>query len=117
MTIKTQEELSQEKAPKMNRNIIGETQIERSEKCRREKTASFIRIMQKILSAIKITVAETEKYIIFLIKTLPTLLKPTDTILDDLNLQIKNFRGVDILTYYTHSDPAKEKEHKLNRRL
>ena len=47
MTIKTQEELSQEKAPKMNRNIIGETQIERSEKCRREETASFIRMMQK----------------------------------------------------------------------
>ena len=70
MTIQTQEELSQEKAPKKNRNIIRETHIERSEKCRREKTASFIRIMHKILSAIKMTVAETDKYIIFLLKIL-----------------------------------------------
>ena len=48
---------------------------------------------------------------------MPTLLKPTDTILDDLNLQIKYFKGVDILTYYTPSDPNKDKEPKLNWRL
>jgi len=41
------------------------------------------------------TISETEKYIKFMINTLPTLLKPTDTILDVLNLQIKNFKGVD----------------------
>ena len=49
--------------------------------------------------------------------TLPTLLEPTDTILDELNLQIKYFKGVDILTYYTPSDPTKDKEPKLNSRL
>ena len=49
MTIKTQEELSQEKAPKMNRNIIGETQIERSEKCRREKTFFYVDLYTNIL--------------------------------------------------------------------
>ena len=45
---------------------------------------------------------------------LPTLLEP---ILDELNLQIKYFKGVDILTYYTPSDPTKDKEPKLNSRL
>ena len=34
------------------------------------------------------TMSETKKYIKFILNTLPTLLKPTDTILDDLNLQI-----------------------------
>ena len=76
-----------------------ETQIECSAKCRSEKTAGFVRIMQNILSAIKMTISEKEKYIKFMINTLPTLLKLTDTILDDLNLQIKYFKGVDILTY------------------
>ena len=63
------------------------------------------------------TISETEKYIKFMINTLLTLLKPTDTILDDLNLQIKYFKGVDILTYYTPSDPTKDKEPKLNYKL
>ena len=63
------------------------------------------------------TPLETENYIKFMMNTLPTLKKPTDTLLDDLNLQIKYFKGVDILTYYTPSDPAKDKEPKLNSRL
>ena len=52
-----------------------------------------------------------------MLNTLPTLLKPTDTLLDYLNLQIKYFKRVDILTYYTPSDPNKDKEPKLNWRL
>ena len=60
---------------------------------------------------------ETENCIHFMINTLPTLKKPIDTLLDDLNLQIKYFKGVDILTYDTPSDPTKDKEPKLNYRL
>ena len=52
-----------------------ETQIERSNKSRREKTAGFIRIMQNILSAIKMTMSETKNYIRFMLNTLPTLKK------------------------------------------
>ena len=73
--------------------------------------------MQNILSALKITMSETKNCIRFMINTLPTLKKPTDTLLDDLNLQIKYFKGVDILTYYTPSDPAKDKEPLLNYKL
>ena len=57
------------------------------------------------------TVDETEKYICFLMVTLPTLLEPNYTI------QIKYFKGVDILTYYTPSDPTKDKEPLLNYKL
>ena len=78
-------------------------------------TASFIRIMKKMLSAIKMTTNETEKYIFFLMVTLPTLLEHNYTILDELNLQIKYFKGVG--TYCTPSDPNKDKEIKLNKRL
>ena len=73
--------------------------------------------MQNILSAIKMTTSETKNYIKFMINTLPTLKKPTDTLLDDLNLQIKYFKGVDILTYYTPSNPTKDKEPLLNYKL
>ena len=79
MTIKTQEELSKEKAPKKNRNLVSEMQIERSNKYRREKTAGFIRIMQNILSAIKMTMSETKNYIRFMLKALPTLKKKRQT--------------------------------------
>ena len=52
-----------------------------------------------------------------MINTLPTLKKLTDALLDNLNLQIKYFHGVDILTYYTPSDPTKDKEPLLNYEL
>ena len=52
-----------------------------------------------------------------MINTLPTLKKPTYTLLDDLNLQIKYFKGLDILTYYTPSNPTKDKEPLLNYKL
>ena len=63
------------------------------------------------------TPGETEKYIYFLREILPTLMEPAYTLLDELNLQMKYFKGVDILTYYTPSDPTKDKEPKLNHRL
>ena len=63
------------------------------------------------------TPLETENYIKFMMNTLPTLKKPTDTLEDELNLQIKYFKGVDILTYYTPSDPTKDKEPLLNYKL
>ena len=44
-------------------------------------------------------------------------MEPKYTLLDELNLQIKYFKGVDILTYYTPSDPTKDKGPKLNRGL
>ena len=39
------------------------------------------------------------------------------TLLDELNLHIKYFKWVDILTYYTPSDPTKDKEPRLNKGL
>ena len=74
LTIKTQTEISQEKAPNKNKNIEKETQIEYSPKYRRELKASFIRIMQKIISAIKMTKEDNEKYIYFLREILPILM-------------------------------------------
>ena len=63
------------------------------------------------------TPEEIDKYIYFLREILPTLMEPDYTLLDELNLQIKYFKGVDILTYYTPSNPTKDKEPKLNRGL
>ena len=76
---KTQVELSKAKAPRINKNLERETQIERSNKKRREHTAAYIRIMQNIISAIKMTPLETENYINFMINTLPTLKNTIDT--------------------------------------
>ena len=53
LTIKTQIEIPQAKAPNKNKNIEKETQLEYSTKYRKQLKASFIRIMQKIISAIK----------------------------------------------------------------
>ena len=47
----------------------------------------------------------------------PTLMESGYTLLDELNLHIKYFKGVDILTYYTPSDPTKDKEPRLNKGL
>ena len=41
--------------------------------------------MQNIISAVKLTMSETKNYIRCMLNALPTLKKPTDTILDDLN--------------------------------
>ena len=48
---------------------------------------------------------------------LPTLMEPGYTLLDKLNINIRYFKGVGILTYYTPSDPTKDKEPKLNKTL
>ena len=45
-----------------------------------------------------------------MILTIPTLKQEGDTILDDLNRQIKFIKGIDILTYYTPTDSNKEQE-------
>ena len=74
-TIKTQSELSKAKVPRINKKLETEIQIERSAKKRREHTAAYIRIMQQIISAIKMTQLETKNFIDFLINTLPTLKK------------------------------------------
>ena len=63
-------------------------------------------IMEKIILDAKLTPERNEEFKEF--KT--NKLKRTDTLLDDLHLQIKYFKGVDILTYYTPSDPTKDKE-------
>ena len=50
----------------------------------------------------------------FLIWTLPTLIKEGDTLIDELNQQIKCLKGIDILSYYIPTDPTKVKEPLLN---
>ena len=63
------------------------------------------------------TSEELVKYVYFITEILPLLMKPVYTLMDELNLHIKYFKGVDILTYYTPSDPTKDKEPKLNKTL
>ena len=91
--------------------------MEYSEKQRRVKRRCYIRIMNKIINAIKMTTEEMEKYIKFINETLPLQIKSGDTVMDELNLHIKYFKGVDILTYYTPTDPTKDKEPILNKTL
>ena len=73
--------------------------------------------MQQIISATELTQKETENFVEFLTNKLPTLLKPTDTLMDNLNHQIKFLKGRDILTYYTPCDPTKDKEPLLSYEL
>ena len=63
------------------------------------------------------TSEEMDNYVKFITGTLPLLMKPGDTLMDELNLHIKYFKGVDILTYYTPTDPTKDKEPILNKTL
>ena len=72
--------------------------------------------MGKVINAAVMT-PERTKIVKFLIWTIPTLRQEEDAILDDLNRQIKFIKEIDILTYYTPTDPTKEKEPLLNRNL
>ena len=54
---------------------------------------------------------------LFMTEILPLLMRPGYTLMDELNLHIKYFKGVDILTYYTPSNPTKDKEPRLNKGL
>ena len=44
-----------------------------------------------------------------MVGTIPLLMKPGDKLMDELNLHIKYFKRVDILTYYIPTDPTKYK--------
>ena len=81
--------------------------MEYSDKKRKRLRACFIRIMNKIIGAIKMTPQEMEKYVYFMKEILPTLMEPGYTLLDELNLHIKYFKGVDILTYCIPSNPTR----------
>ena len=63
------------------------------------------------------TPKEMDDYVQFMVGTIPLLMKPGDTLMDELNLHIKYFKGVDILTYYIPTDPTKDKEPMLNKTL
>ena len=63
------------------------------------------------------TPKEMDEYVQFMVWTIPLLMKPGDTLMDELNLHIKYFKGVDILTYYIPTDPTKDKEPMLNKTL
>ena len=73
--------------------------------------------MQQIISSTELTQKETEFFLEFLTNKLPTLIKPKDTLMDNLNYQIKFLKGRDILTYYTPCDPTKDKEPLLSYEL
>ena len=73
--------------------------------------------MRKIINAAIIAPEKKTESLKFMIWTIPILRQEGDTILDDLNRQIKFIKGIDILTYYTPTDPTKEKEPLLNRNL
>ena len=49
--------------------------------------------MNKIIGAIKMTIQEMDRYVYFMNEILPTLMKPGYTLLDELNLYIKYFKG------------------------
>ena len=55
--------------------------------------------MNNIINAIKMTPEEMDDYVKFMVGTIPLLMKPGDTLMDELNLHIKYFKWVDILTY------------------
>ena len=46
----------------------------------------------------------------FMVWTITLLMEKGNTLMDELNLNIKYFKGVDILTYYIPTDPTKDKE-------
>ena len=56
-------------------------------------------------------------YVQFMVGTIPLSVKPGDTRMDELNLHIKYYKGVDILTYYIPTDPTKDKEPMWNKTL
>ena len=58
---------------------------------------------------------EKDRYVYFDTEILPLLMKPGYTLMDELNLHIKYFKGVDILTYYTQ--PTKDKKTMFNKTL
>ena len=58
-----------------------------------------------------------DDYVKCMVGTIPLLMNPGDTLMDELNLHIKYFKGVDIVTYYTPTDPTKDKEPMLNKTL
>ena len=53
----------------------------------------------------------------FMVWTITLLMEKGNTLMDELNLNIKYFKGVDILTYYIPTDPTKDKEPMLNKTL
>ena len=55
--------------------------------------------MNSITNAIKMTSEELDKYLYFITEILPLLMKPGYTLMDELKLRIKYFKGVDILKY------------------
>ena len=61
------------------------------------------------MNVIKMTPEEKLEDVKFLIWTIPHLIKEGDTVIDELNQQIKFFKGIDILTYYIPTDPTKVK--------
>ena len=60
------------------------------------------------------TPEKNAEFVKLMIWTIPT---SRQEVIDDLNRQIKFIKGIDILTYYTPTDPTKEKEPLLNRNL
>ena len=63
------------------------------------------------------TPEKNAEFVKLMIWTIPTLRQKGDIVIDDLNRQIRFIKGIDILTYYTPTDPTKEKEPLLNRNL
>ena len=61
------------------------------------------------------TPKEMYEYVQFMVWTIPLLMKPGDTLMDELNLHIKYFKVVDILTCYIPTNPTKDKEPMLNK--
>ena len=63
------------------------------------------------------TPKDLEEYVLFMVWTILLIMEEDDTLMDELNLNIKYFKGVDILTYYIPTDPTKDKEPMLNKTL
>ena len=69
--------------PNKNKKIEKETHVEYSEKQRRVKRRCYTRIMNNIINAIKMTSEEMDNYVKFITGTLPLLMKPGDTLMDE----------------------------------
>ena len=59
--------------------------------------------MRKIIEASVMTPEKKTEFVKFQILKIPELRQGGDTILDDLNRQIKFIKGINILKYYTEN--------------
>ena len=78
---------------KKSQPVEKETHVEYSESHMRSRRRCFIRIMNDIINAIKMTPKELEEYVQFMVWTIPLIMKEGDTLIYELNLHLNISKG------------------------